>query len=260
MSAELLPRKPMTSDDIVAGMRKRYCAPEWALFFNVANGTGVRGYRYADALGMSLFPSRGLELHGFEIKVSKSDWKREAADPLKAETIAAYCDRWFVVTPPGLLDNENIPPNWGWLAYDGRAFYTKQKAEKTEAKQIDRPFLAALLRRAHEGCERLVASQVEERLADTQAEIARRVANEVERRTRDHKTLQEIVAEFEKSSGVKMDKWSGEEIGRAVAIVRATGIANTYRGTAVVAHELRTAADRIDAALAGLGLPNGANE
>ena len=45
-----------------------------------------------DAVIMSLWPSRGLELHGVEIKVSRADWKREAADPAKAEAIAAYCD------------------------------------------------------------------------------------------------------------------------------------------------------------------------
>src|SRR5215831_12205622 len=102
--------KSLSASDICIGMRKRYCAPEWALFFNVANGTGARTYRYADAMGMCLFPSRGLELHGFEVKISKSDWKREAADPEKAETIAAYCDRWWVVTPPDLFNGENIPP------------------------------------------------------------------------------------------------------------------------------------------------------
>ena len=90
--------KHLTAADICVGLRKRYIAPEWALLFNVANGTGARQYRYADAIGMSLYPSRGLEIHGFEVKISKSDWKREAADPEKAETIAAYCDRWWVVT------------------------------------------------------------------------------------------------------------------------------------------------------------------
>lgn len=145
--------KLITAADISAGMAKRYAAPEWAIFFNVANGTGARGSRYADALAMSLFPSRGLELHGFEFKVSKSDYRREAADPEKAEAIASYCDRWWIVTPPSLLDGENIPPNWGWLAYDGRAFYTKHKAEKLAPKPIDRVFLAAILRRAHEQSE-----------------------------------------------------------------------------------------------------------
>lgn len=246
--------KPIiTSDLIGAGMAKRYAAPEWALFFNVANGTGARAYRYADALGMSLFPSRGLELHGFEFKVSKSDWRREAADPQKAETIAAYCDRWWVVTPPGLLDNENIPPNWGWLAYDGRAFYTKVRAEKTEAKAIDRSFLAALLRRAHESNEGRIEIKVAEKTAGVKDEVERRVTAEVERRTQRHKQLTDAVEAFEKSSGVKIETWRGADVGKAVAVVEATGIHNTYQNAADLAKRFRNIADAVDKALLETG-------
>lgn len=246
--------KPLTAHDITLGLRQRYCAPEWALFFNVANGTGVRTYRYADALGMCLFPSRGLELHGFEIKVSKSDWKREAADPQKAETIAAYCDRWWVVTPPNLLDGENLPPNWGWLAYDGRAFYTKQKAEKTEAKPIDRAFLAALLRRAHESNEAILGAQLEEKSSNIEAEIRQRVDSELKSRTYRHKQLEDAVAIFEKRAGIKIETWDGEGIGRAVAIVKACGVTQVYEGTPKLADRLRRAADEIDSAFAESGL------
>jgi hypothetical protein len=55
----------------------RYCAPAWAIFYEVANATGANGSRYADAVAMSLYPSRGLELHGFEVKKSRWDWVRE---------------------------------------------------------------------------------------------------------------------------------------------------------------------------------------
>ena len=35
------------------------------------------GGRYADAIAMNLWPSRGLAVHGFEIKISRGDWQRE---------------------------------------------------------------------------------------------------------------------------------------------------------------------------------------
>lgn len=241
--------KPITSNDIVSGMAKRYAAPEWAMFFNVANGTGARQYRYADAVGMSLFPSRGLELHGFEFKISKSDYRREAAQPEKAESIATYCDRWWVVTPPGLLDGENLPLNWGWLVYDGRAFYTKQKAEKLTAKPIDRPMLAALLRRAHESNDRRLAVQVAEKTQGVQAEIERKVTAEVERRTRRHTELQEAIDTFEKTSGLKIETWCGETLGKAVAIVQATGVNETYSNAADLAKRFRSIAATIEKAL-----------
>lgn len=247
--------KTITASSIVAGMAKRYAAPEWAMFFNVANGTGWRGSRYADAVGMSLFPSRGLELHGYEIKVSKSDYRREAADPTKAEAIAAYCDRWWVVTPPGLLDGESLPLNWGWLAYDGRAFFTKQKAAKLEPKALDRPMLAALLRRAHESNEGRVAGLVEEKTAGLEAEIKRRVEQQLSYRLRDFETLKGAVAAFEKGSGVTIQDWRGEDIGRAVAAVEATGITSTYTRTADLSKRFRSIADQIDKAIADTGIP-----
>lgn len=247
--------KAITAGNIIAGMAKRYAAPEWAMFFNVANGTGWRGSRYADAVGMSLFPSRGLELHGFEIKVSKSDYRREAQDPTKAEAVAAYCDRWWVVTPPDLLDGENLPLNWGWLAYDGRAFYTKQKAEKLEAKAIDRPILAALLRRAHESAEARAHSLVAEKTASAEAEIKRRVEEQLKYRSRDYEILRAAVDAFEKGAGIKITDWRGEDIGRAVAAVEATGITSTYARTGELSKRFRVIADQIDKAISDTGFP-----
>jgi hypothetical protein len=247
--------KTLSASDIVAGLNKRYAAPEWAIFFNVANGTGVRTYRYADAIAMCLFPSRGLEIHGFEVKVSKSDWKREAADPQKAETIAAYCDRWWVVTPPKLLENELIPPNWGWMTYDGRAFYTQQKAEKTEAKALDRTFLAALLRRAHESNAALVAGQVEEKASSVEDTIKERVDRGVAERSREYQRLVVAVGEFEKASGVNIQhQWSLGDIGKAVAIVQACGIGSFGRSVPSLIESLRKSADTIDKALIESGL------
>lgn len=94
MSKPLFAEKtvPVTTADICAAMRKTYCQPEWALFFEVGNATGFNARRHADAVAMNMYPSRGLVLHGFEFKASKSDWKRELANPQKAEEIAQYCD------------------------------------------------------------------------------------------------------------------------------------------------------------------------
>jgi hypothetical protein len=87
----------MAKKDVWDMLRERHPAPEWAIFFEVANGLGVSDRRYADAVAMSLFPSRGLDVHGFEVKTARGDWLRELKNPKKADVIASYCDFWWLV-------------------------------------------------------------------------------------------------------------------------------------------------------------------
>jgi hypothetical protein len=99
---------------------------------------------------MNLWPSRGLMIRGFEVKISRSDLRREAARPEKAEEIAAFCDEWWLVTPPGLVQNVplELPPAWGLLEAQGRGLHVVRPATATEAEPLNRRFLAAILRQA----------------------------------------------------------------------------------------------------------------
>jgi hypothetical protein len=137
---------------IYSALSLAHSPPEWACFEEVANATGYACRRHADAVAMSLWPSRGLILRGFEIKVSRSDYKREAENPEKAEAIAAYCDEWYIVTPVGLIKDVTVelPPAWGLMEVDEKKkVRTRKPCHQTEAKQITRSFLAAMLRAAH---------------------------------------------------------------------------------------------------------------
>ena len=142
----------MRASDIFAAIRAAHAPPEWACFAEVANGTGSDARRRADAIAMNLWPSRGLAIRGFEIKVSRSDLKREQADPEKAETIAAYCDEWWIVGPKDLVRDIDleIPLAWGLMEVGAKGLHTRRRAEKTEAKPLPRAFVAAVLRRASE--------------------------------------------------------------------------------------------------------------
>src|SRR5574342_435271 len=103
----------LTSQDCIAALRKRFPAAEYAFLEQVANstGSGVRGW--ADAIAMGLWPSRGISLWGFEVKVSRSDWKRELAKPKKSSEIQGYCDHSLVVTTPDIVEPSELPKNWG---------------------------------------------------------------------------------------------------------------------------------------------------
>jgi hypothetical protein len=269
MVAPPVKSKPVTASDIRMAMLSRWPSQEWAIMWEVAPATGsVAGkVRYADAVMMSLWPSRGLELHGVEIKVSRSDWRREAMDPTKAERIAAYCERWWVHVAPGVIhDISEVPPAWGVREFDGRKWRTLREAEKTEAKSCDRQFLASLLRRSDEAQRLIARREAEERqqaareaLEGERAQIEARVDAEVERRTRGAADIAATIKAFETSSGLTLQSFRGSDdrsarIGALVNAIEKLGIFHAYSGLAAAAARIRKTADEIDAALVATGL------
>lgn len=245
--------KRFKASDICAAMAKRWCAPEWAIMWEVNEGTGYQTGRKADAVMMSLWPSRGLELHGVEIKVSRADWKREAADPTKAEAIAAFCDRWWIHTPRGIItDLSELPPAWGLREFDGKVWRTIREAEKTEAKPITRTFLAALLRRADEMHRAFASESVREareagyaEIEKARARITQQVEEQVKRRTANLEEAAKNVAAFEAAFGKgSAVSWQADPVawGRA-----ARALADLNTGFGPIVARLRAAADEIEA-------------
>lgn len=135
-------------------LQTRYPTDAYALFFEVRNGTGNqrRTVRTADALVMSLWPSRGLDLIGIEIKSSRSDWLRELADPAKAEEgLFPYCDQWYLaVADEKIVQAGELPKTWGLLVPKGGKLVCRVEAPPLAPKPMDRLQLAAILRRAKE--------------------------------------------------------------------------------------------------------------
>ena len=128
-------------------------APEWAVIAEVSDATGGRASRRADALAMNLWPSRGLEIRGFEIKVSRSDLKRELVDPSKADAVGAFCHTWALATPAGLVrSTDNVPACWGLFEVDENHLGTwKRQPTMRPADEIKTPsrlFTAAIARAA----------------------------------------------------------------------------------------------------------------
>ena len=107
--------KIIMSSHIKALLRNRYPIEEWALAFEVAPETGG-GTRRADAVAMNMWRSRGHAIHGFEFKVSRSDWLRELKEPSKADAVAQYCDYWWlVIDGDHIVKDGELPEGWGLL-------------------------------------------------------------------------------------------------------------------------------------------------
>lgn len=202
--------KNPTSADLMAALARRYPVGQFALLEQVANGTGSRANRWCDAIAMSLWPSRGLELIGFELKVYRGDWLRELKNPRKAEEIAPFCHRWYVVTPQGLVLEGELPPAWGLLELRGGKLHCVREAPLAEPKAFDYWMLAAILRRASES---MVPKSALGALAKSEAEqiaAARKDSDGLE--LAELRRLKERVEAFEEKSGINL-QWSGKGLG-----------------------------------------------
>lgn len=236
-----------TSSKLFAAIEAAHPAPEWAVLGEVANGTGSNVRRHADAIAMSLWPSRGLLIRGFEIKVSKSDYRRESRDPMKAEEIAAFVDEWWIVTPPGLLDLAlELPPAWGLMEPSGAKLCVTRRAERTEAKPLTRSFVAAILRGAQkqvvkqrEGWIRReeIESEIEKARKDGEANAPIALRREQDELIR----YQKAVATFAEATGIAIiDGWreDAKALGEAVRVGKAL-LGNGWNGVQAVENRLR---------------------
>lgn len=152
-------RKPALKTRDVRHLLKRYFEPpSFAFLEEVRNQTGWGPEeRYADVVAMSLWPSRGLEIHGVEIKVSRGDWLKELKTPEKSEPIQRYCDRWWIAVGDALIVKEGeLPPTWGLLIPSprGAKMRVKVQAPKLKPTALDRGFVASMLRRASQQVEK----------------------------------------------------------------------------------------------------------
>lgn len=192
---------------------------EWAFLTHVRSETGFSGPgRTADAIAMNLWPSRGLAVHGFEVKCSRRDWVREMKKPEKAEAIAAYCDRWWlVVSDADFVKPGELPDGWGLLALKGHRLVGHHEAPRQEAKPIDRRFLAALMRAASTG-----AGSASEAITQARSEGFESgfhsASQRLDRVTRERDELYALIRAFGETTGISMRTWNGlnPEEGRRV--------------------------------------------
>jgi len=245
-----------TSADVYAALRDRFRDPEFALLFEVRNGTGYqRRERYADALAMSLWPSRGLELHGIEVKASRSDWLSEKANPEKSAEIQRFCNRWWLaVSDEKIVAPGELPPTWGLLVPRGSKLVAKVEAPQLTAEPITRAFLASVLRNA---ARKLTDSKEVDAIVERRVEDARKSFEESSQyeRTRlkeEADDLRRKIIDFESAAGITIRGWDRGKIGAAVKLVLSGGIESQRRELERMAEEASSIAQSIKTVLEGV--------
>jgi hypothetical protein len=217
-----------TAKTMVA-LAARYPAPEYAFLPQVRNATGAGHSRTADALAIGLWPSRGLILHGFEVKVSRGDWLSELRNPAKADRIASFCDRWWIVTGAAdIVQDGELPATWGLLIPKGGRLVVKVEAPEIDCQPIDRKFLAAILRKAQEVV--IPRDQIDEEIRKARDDSYKRGLEsgqfEAEAARRDLGRLRDTIRSFETASGLRLESYRHQagDIGAAVRFVLDGGI------------------------------------
>lgn len=216
---------------ITVALREKFAPPEYAFLAGVPNGTGMQKSREADGVAMSLWPSRGLELIGFEIKSARGDWLNELKNPAKAEAICKFCDRWYVVTgATGIAKQEELPPTWGLMERRGEKLVITKEAPKLDPLPFSRPFLAGLLRRTQEqlGSQVTVSDHELDKLKRDRYEAGydaamKQAESKIQNNAQIHKQqlecLEREVNAFETASGISIKRYSGgRHLGEAVKI------------------------------------------
>jgi hypothetical protein len=193
----------VTSDDIRKALSETYTSPEWYLGFEVGNSTGANCRRHADAVAINAYPSKGFEIRGFEIKVSKQDLKSELENGIKSDEIARFCDYWFLAVPKGLTDGFTLPPTWGVIEYMDGKLRQKVRAEKLDKTQPTIGFLCAMLR----GRERTVINAASKVTADRERQIRRDALYGVKNAEKELHNLREKLTEINAATGISLDTW-----------------------------------------------------
>ena len=243
---------------------RRFAAPAWAIFYEVANGTGFggEGRRYADAVAIGIWPSRGHAVHGFEIKRSRSDWARERDDPTKADAVSKWCDFWWLVAADrSICPLSELPETWGLMVPRGESLVTVKDAPKRDAEPLSSTFVAACLRRIAE----TTISKTEHE-STLEAEVAKRLDSRVRSMTRaleqestSHDALKKSVDEFEEASGLRLGGWpGGRQLGEAVRAYAARTHVTGLQRLEQAKRDLETIITFVDAdirAMAALDVP-----
>jgi len=220
----------------------------YATLFEVADGTGSNARRRADALVLNLWPSRGMELVGYEIKVSRADWLHEMKQPEKAWPVMQYCDRWTLIAAPGVAVPAEIPLNWGFIEFDGKKARVIKPAPVLEAKPISRTFLGAMVRKPIRDVEAMVAAEVRKRADELDKAFDKRVQQQLSYRATDAEKIKKAAKEIHEATGI--DLLHGYEsvanIASAIKMAMEVNPLHTWKGVPSAISHVKTALQSLE--------------
>ena len=178
----------ISADSICALLRQRFKGGQCVCASEVGSGTGC-GNRHVDFMAFHCWDSENYMIEAFEIKIAKSDLKRELEDPSKHNVFFDDIDMFWIVAPDFVLDDiDIIPPKWGvmkvyYLESEGRLCLKVARKpvalhdEQMRKRRIGRPFAASLCRAIEEQSE--TKHTLYEKQKKLEEEIRRKIEHEI---------------------------------------------------------------------------------
>lgn len=135
------------------------------------------GTSIADAIAIDTWGSGHWSLEGYEVKTSRSDWRREIRGRKGLEKSLPWrqhCARWFILAPADVVPVEELPPGWGLIEARpnerGPALRVRVRAANTPADALPLPprQVAGLMRATAQTAETHVRRRLAHRALETQ--------------------------------------------------------------------------------------------
>ena len=118
----------------------------------VSSSTGFSSnMRRFDFVVVNCWPSDGLKIEAFEIKVSKPDLRRELEHPEKHNWAFDDIDTYWLARPEEIVDMDLIPKKWGVMVVSDGKLVVKRKPvalhdDKEHHASINRKFAVSVIR------------------------------------------------------------------------------------------------------------------
>lgn len=191
----------------------------------VRNAAGSQAVRSADFVILGLWPSRGLELQGVEVKSHRGDWLSELKNPAKAEAIYKFCDRWWILAMnENICKKEELPKTWGLMVVKKGSIKFEVPVPLLSPQPADRSFIASMLKRASDGM--IPRHTIRKEIQEARDDGYNSAKLSVDRAEKESRELREMVKAFESTSGVRINRWEPKELGQAVHLVLSGGVKN----------------------------------
>lgn len=235
--------------------------PRYVMAVQVRDGAGFSAMRTLDAIVFDTWPSKGLELHGLEIKTTTADLRRELSNPKKFGRFEPLLDRFSIVAPLGVVDLSLLPKRWGlYCPTDGGKLRARRKPlplrpGTAPPATIDRSFAASFVRALVDRSLNKTTIQAEYDRGYQRGQASKE--SDVERAEKRVEEIRQRISTFEENSGVKLDPWNAGRIGEAVKLILNGGIKHrisyrsSIRGVGERMIELANELDALDKQFSG---------